>query len=279
MGSLLLVPEGGLANRMRAIGSAYNLCRNVGSKLQVIWFQSWGMRAPFSALFKSVDDNVMQICEANLLDNLLYQTPRRHNLWLPRLPQRLMFQHRIYAKDVTALKHTEFDFISWCKGRKCYISCYQEIAPIDNLLYIKLFKPKDNIMGKVAAFMGSFPVTTIGMHIRRTDNIISREKSPLELFINKGKEELSQGHSEMKIFLATDGEDVKREMISTFGSDRIITSSSAASRDSIEGISDGIADMYTLAHCKKIYGSAGSTFSEMAATLAGGKAQYECLSV
>lgn len=280
MGSLLLVPEGGLANRMRAIGSAYNLCRSVGSKLQVIWFQSWGMRAPFAALFKSVNDDVMNIREANALDNLLYQTPRRHNLWIPRLPQRFMFHGRIYANQVTPLKRAVFDFASWCKNDKCYLSCYQEIPPpsTDNSLYISMFRPNTRIVEKIMALSHGFSANTIGMHIRRTDNAISRAKSPLELFVNKGKEELSR-HSDMKIFLATDDEDVKREMVSIFGCNHIITASTAASRDSTEGICDGLADMFTLARCKKIYGSAGSSFSEMAATLADGKAYYECLSI
>ena len=40
-GQLLFVPSGGLANRMRAIASAYTLTQQTDSDLQVVWFQDW----------------------------------------------------------------------------------------------------------------------------------------------------------------------------------------------------------------------------------------------
>jgi len=68
------------------------------------------------------------------------------------------------------------------------------------------------------------------------------------------------------VFLATDSEEVKTELRKTFG-DCIITPSSKADRDSVAGIQHAVAEMWTLAATDKIYGSAGSTYSTMAAMI------------
>jgi len=72
----------------------------------------------------------------------------------------------------------------------------------------------------------------------------------------------------VKIFLATDDEGVKQQFRDCFA-DRVVTANRQASRDSQSGIADGLTDMYTLATTDIIYGSAGSTFSQMAAKLGG----------
>ena len=70
------------------------------------------------------------------------------------------------------------------------------------------------------------------------------------------------------VYLATDSTEVKREFIAAFGS-RIITPKEDACRDSISGIRGGVVDLWTLASTQKIYGSAGSSFSPMAANIGG----------
>ena len=48
---VLLFPLGGLANRMRAVDSAMNLCRNK-DRLTVVWYKDWGMNCAWKALFE-----------------------------------------------------------------------------------------------------------------------------------------------------------------------------------------------------------------------------------
>ena len=50
---------------------------------------------------------------------------------------------------------------------------------------------------------------------------------------------------------------------------RIITAGEEAFRGNVDGIRGGLADMYTLARTQCIYGSAGSSFSEMASYIGG----------
>ena len=82
------------------------------------------------------------------------------------------------------------------------------------------------------------------------------------------KDEKIKEDGKVAIYLATDSEEVKREMKERYG-DRIFCSGKKADRGSLEGIREGITDMYTLARTQKIYGSFQSSFSDMAAQIGG----------
>ena len=264
-GSLLFVPSGGLANRMRAVASAYELCKKVDSTLQVVWFQDWALHAPFRSIFE--ETSLVAIREATMLDHILYDRARKKNLFVPALPQRILFQRHIKEQDVTPLKKVSFDFEQWARGKRCYMSCYQVFGSFPDELYSRLFRPVKEVMDVVDGYRSQFGSHTIGLHIRRTDNAESIAKSPTSLFINKVREEIDQ-HADAKVFLATDSAEVKQEFIAAFGS-HIITPKEDACRDSISGIRGGVVDLWTLASTQKIYGSAGSSFSPMAASIGG----------
>lgn len=262
-GTLTLVPSGGLANRMRAVASAYNLCETTNSRLQVVWFRDWALNAAFNDIFEPIDPALLDLREARFTDFIVNDRPRRRNLWIPELMQMVAYpKARIYEREVTPLKRRGFDFEAWLRGRHCYMSCYQVFGSFPNTLYGKLFRPVSSVMEQVERNTDLFSDYTIGMHIRRTDNVESIEKSPTQYFIEAGRKELEQ-HPSLKIFLATDSEDVKRELREVFGC-RIITSGDEACRGNADGIRGGLVDMYSLSHTQCIYGSVGSSFSEMA---------------
>ncbi len=266
-GSLLFVPVGGLANRMRAVASAYNLALHTGVRLSVVWFRDWAVNARFFNIFEPVKG--LSLRDATFSDLLLLDRPRRRNLWLPALPEKLVFQQRINEKYVDRLKHEAFDFDAWAAGKKSWMSCYSVFGNPDDRLYAELFHPVKEVMDKVEAFTDKFSSHTIGFHIRRTDNQESIEGSPLQLFIDAADREIT-ANTNTKIFVATDDEPTKAELRKRFGS-RIITAANPASRSSVDGIRDGLVDMYTLARTAVIFGSAGSSFSPMAAKVGGAR--------
>ncbi len=261
---LLLVPSGGLANRMRAVASVYELQRRTGVTLEIVWIKDWALNAPFYEIFKPTE--LLNIRDASWLDILLYDRPRRRNFHIPRLFQNIIFSRRIDEYEVTPLKQKAFDFDAWAGARgKKYMSCYQEFGNVDNSVYRQLFQPVDEIKNGIKTFTDKFSGHTIGFHIRRTDNAESIAKSPVSLFVEAGRKEL-QDNPETMIFLATDDEDVKREMAEAFG-EHLLTQSGAACRSNTQGISGGLIDMYVLSHTDTIYGSAGSSFSVMASRI------------
>lgn len=264
-GTLTFVPAGGLANRMLAVASAYTLARQTGIKLQVLWFQDWALSAPFRSIFEKPCG--LSLRDATLADYLLYDRARKRNLWLPALPQRLLFERRIKEEHVDALKRQGFDFAQWATGHRCYMSCFSVFGLVPDAVYSQLFRPVREVMAVVDSYCSQFSAYTIGLHIRRTDHAQAIAQSPDELFLQK-VEAAIEAHADTKVFLATDSTAVKHLLTSRFGS-RIITPGQEARRDSTDGIRGGLADMYTLARTNIIYGSAGSTFSPMAARIGG----------
>ncbi|MCR4764643.1 MAG: hypothetical protein K5856_00490 [Bacteroidaceae bacterium] len=262
-GSLMLIPAGGIANRMQAIASAYQLVLETGIQWQVIWFKDWALNAPFYSIFKSTI--FLPIREAKNLDFVLYDRARQRNFFLPALPQKLLFESRIKEQEITPLKKQGFDFLNWAHGHRCYMSSYQTFINTPDKLYATLFHPVDEIMNKVQHNIDIFSPHTFGLHIRRTDHVESIRKSPTYLFIEKIKEEIDT-HMDARFYLATDSNKVKEELLNKFG-DRIITPQEEARRDNIAGIQGGVIDLWCLAATCKIYGSSGSTFSSMASRI------------
>lgn len=263
---LIFVPAGGLANRMMAIASAYTLSQRIGNSLQVLWFQDWALRAPFHSIFTNSSLS-LNIKDSSFVDRILYDRARRKNLWIPSLPQRLLFDRRLKENRVCELQDKNFNFEDWASGHRCYMSCFCQFENYPDKLYCQLFQPVSEVMNEVDRFRQQFSNHTIGLHIRRTDHKQSIANSPDYLFFEKVEQEVEL-HDDTKVFLATDNNMVKKAFHQRFG-DRILFPKEEARRDSISGIRGGLVDMYTLAATGKIYGSAGSTFSPMAAKIGG----------
>ena len=108
----------------------------------------------------------------------------------------------------------------------------------------------------------------IGIHIRRTDNEMSIKHSPTELFINKIRQELQQNPTQ-QFYLATDDEVEEQRIKQMFHDNIIVYKKQSLDRNDPVAIRDAVIDLYNLAHCKKIYGSYYSSFSDIAALWGG----------
>lgn len=267
MNKLTFVPAGGLANRMRATAAAYTLASRVGSPMSAVWFCDWALNAPFHALFEPVRLEGMTLRDASWTDRVMLDRPRRKNFFVPRLFQRIMFRSALYEARITPLRRQNFDFEQWARQGNVYLASYTGFLPYDFALLRQLFVPLPEVERSITRFTRQFGSHTIGVHIRRTDNVDSIRQSPTELFIDAIDREL-QANPATTIFLATDSEGIKDEMRRRYG-ERVLTATEEADRDSIEGIRGGIVDMFALSRTDKIYGSFQSSFSELASQIGG----------
>lgn len=259
------IPVGGLANRMRAIASAVSLAEEINNNLRIIWFRDWAMKAKFNKLFEKIELSLIDLKEATYLDLLINDRPRRRNLYFPYLPQTFLYNNRIYEDSVAKACENDFDLRKWAKDKNVYISSFYQFVNYNKTLIKKIFVPKYEIREQIESYNKLFNQNTIGVHIRRTDNNASIKNSPIELFIEIIDLNIKE-NDETNIFLATDSIEVKDLLLKRYGS-RIITSSNNFKRDSFDGVRDGVIDMFTLANTKKIYGSFGSSFSELASQI------------
>ena len=244
------------------------LSRQTNSRLNILWFKDWALNAPFGMLFEPIVKEGLSLREAGGCDALLFDRPRKNNLYLPAVYQSIAFTDRIYERSFYPLTQQCFDFVKWVnEKKKVYMASYTAFQPYENTLMSELFVPIQAVREKIEMRCSSFLENVIGVHIRRTDNVASIENSPLELFYKELDLDLDKNERSL-VYLATDSEEVKSLMRKRYGN-RIISSTVPADRSSIGGIQDGIADMYTLARTNKIYGSFQSSFSEIASQIGG----------
>lgn len=262
---VMLVPSGGLGNRMRVLACAVTMMEELPGRLDVVWFRHSGLNATFESLFEPVDTERLRLREGSRLDVLWLERPRRHNLFVPRLFQRLLFRARLYEQYVTPLFRQGFDFRAWASRGNVYLATYTRFFPYRSATLQGLFVPVARLRKRIDRCCEAFSAYTVGVHVRRTDHVDAIAESPLELFFEKLDAEVAR-RPDARIYLASDSEGVKEAMKARYG-DRLLCSGRQADRGSQAGIDDGVVEMFVLARTQKIYGSYLSSFSEIAAEL------------
>jgi hypothetical protein len=269
-----IVLEGGLGNRMRVAAAAYTMTQLTGVPCRVLWTRQWGMHCRFDDLFQTFDKvedidsgaSLFSLRDAEGLEQLLFARAKVTNLWLPRLAQRLCYRRIILSPQIYYLQRDGFDFSSWFHKDGGLMMAYRDFCKWDDSLLPRLFRPLPVIEQEVQARAATFTPHTIGLHIRRTDNQESIDASPNELFFEVVNRQLEQ-FADLHVYLATDDEPTKEIFRQRYGNERIQTALHQATRNNVDGIREALIEMLLLARTSHVYGSAGSTFSEMAVKL------------
>lgn len=274
-----MILEGGLGNRMRVAAAAYAMSRRSGLPFRVLWTKQWGMHCRFDELFKSLataDSPLFTLRDARGPECFLFARPTAKNLHLPRLLQRLRYRHIIYSPQIWYLNRDGFDYEAWFRQGGTLMTAYRDFCPWTSADLRFLFQPNKEVQHLINERTAGFSPHSIGVHIRRTDHQQAIDESPLELFFEAVDKEIQQCEKALSptggagrgatIYLATDDEATKEAMRRRYGQ-RIITSNAKATRESTDGIRDALVEMFALSRTCHIYGSAGSTFSPIAACL------------
>jgi len=259
-------PFGGLCNRLRVIDSARTLARRLGTETQVIWKTAADMVAPFDQLFDAPPD----IRFRNDGRFRFIQSPAdwpRVARPLVRVSNRLLGVTRAYfERDVPRIWNGEDDLSALRATDTVFFCTCQSLQNWKNLDYSWL-RPQaelaERIRGHIAGFDGA---RVVGVHIRRTDHVISTGESPLELFVARMDVEL-QTRPGTKFFVATDDPETERALVDRFGQQWIHTHKKQFGRDSVEAIRDAVVDLFLLASTESLLASAASSFSETAAII------------
>ena len=263
--SLTLVPVGGLANRMRAIGSAVKFCEKDKRDLSIIWFLDRGLQCSFFDLFRpfEIEELNLKVRDNSFFDLLVYDRPRKKNLYIPALFESLIFQKSIDEETSRNLNRNNISIEQFNNYNKIYLACFIELYSFT--ADYNIFKPIPLLEKRINELASLFDEYTIGIHIRRTDNIQSINNSPTELFIKKMEEELIK-NNKIKFYLASDSVEEKRRLKDIFG-EKLITSFNKPRRDTKEGMQEALVEFYALSRTSQIIGSFYSTFSQIAAQI------------
>ncbi|MCD8387275.1 MAG: hypothetical protein LUD17_10345 [Bacteroidales bacterium] len=254
---ITLQARGGLANRLRAIASAVSLGQQTGVPVKIGWRLNWELNGRLEDLFEPVTNLDIHYPGA-LKFNMVYEMPRKKNLYFSALSQRIGWKHILEDP-----KLDEHELESLVKDGKVFIGCGSTFYPFDGDLYRSLFKPNAAVQRVINEFkerLGNDPYYSF--HIRRTDNTSAIANSPIELFKNKIIE-IQQADPKAKIFLATDSQGVKDEFGHQFGPAEIFNPRPSA-RDTLAGMIDATDELWTLANAAQTYGSYWSSYTDAA---------------
>ena len=269
--SLTLVPVGGLANRMKAIDAAIQLISGTDLALKIYWFRDKGLNCRFDQLFQPLDLPQVSLIEATSFDSFSYDRPRKRNLYIPRFFQLFYFDDCVYEAEATQRMYQHFDFRSWAINKRTYLaSCVYFFPPAPDARLFQFFHPVPALQQRIDEVSRTFGNRCVGVHIRRTDNLSSINESPTKLFIDR-MQMMVQSDENTCFYLASDSPEEKSKMKAIFG-ERILTSVTDLSRNSVQGIQDALVELYVLSKTKMILGSVKSSYSETAAQIG----QIEC---
>jgi len=264
---ITLIPVGGLGNRIYAITSAIDYCLDNDLTLEIIWFKDKGLNCTFNNLFtlENIPTGQITIREASLIDLITTDRPRRRNLHVPRIFQKIVYDTCLRETHESQDKWNILEkYIKSSKKKRIHIAEFSNFYNAEDCgKYILL---NDALEKKVQAEIAKFSNhKVVGIHIRRTDNELSIKYSPTSLFIHKMKTKLKKNEN-VFFYLASDSNEDKKTLIDHFG-DRIITHNEDAERRTSEGIERAVVELFSLSRTSKIIGSFNSTFSQVAAKL------------
>jgi len=245
---LAIVSKSGLCNRLRAIASAKRVCNMCGAQCTAIW--DWGNYKDVFATESNFASRTALTTEMRCAWHKIYhlQSYKGGNADNRRL--------HVYAFERIVL-FSSFTF-----------NAFEEPGPIfESELRNWLPQPSERISMIVRSFVAEFLNDAVGMHMRRTDHRPAREGSPDDLYFAEASRLADEGR---KIFLATDNRETEEMMKNRFGSSIIIYPKNPMlnkrwprSYLPDEVIHD-VVDLFLLAACDYIIGSAFSSFSRIA---------------
>ncbi|MFA6834162.1 MAG: hypothetical protein WCR14_05735 [Bacteroidaceae bacterium] len=264
MKTIILIPFGGLANRLRAIASGLALRESENVQLKILWIDRPELNCPYNKLL----EGIAGVSIKNVSNNYFWKALLRY-IKTVSLPNFSVITDDFIKEELEeGYFGLKANYKSFWKGRlkekNLIISCRKFYKY--SFKEMNLLKPHNSILTKLNSFVIANDLKNfIGFHIRYTDNQLSLNHSPIELFEFKIKECLANGK---KIVVCTDSDFIKERLSKEF-ENRIIFPLITRNRTSIEGLQDAYFELLLLSRSEKIYASYGSTFSLYASELGG----------
>ncbi len=253
---------GGLANRMRAIDSAYMIAQKINAPFEVLWEKSFELNCSFMKLFRPIENIILHEYHSGKIKKRISDRMVRY-LWETGIKLPLGYSKYMSDQEVLSLKRNHYSFDDLHKDLPVFISTVNRFYEGADAL--KIFQPIPELQTVIDGYHSLYGNNILGIHIRRTDNLESVRYSPIQGFFEIMDAELAKNPA-TNFYLATDSPDDERLMRSRYMG-HIISHEKDLSRNSEKGIQDALIDLYCLSNTQKIIGSYFSSFSEVAAQI------------
>ncbi len=252
--------QGGLGNRLKCLINSIRLSKKTNRALLVYWSKDDACNCNFNDLFGKKLQKISKEALRSILKRKNYE-------YYTNSSKKFKNNKKFVILDVIKffnVKGNEFEFIDTnIPSTKINKSKRTEMQS----LFWEL-KPKKSIIREADKFFNkNLNKNSIGIHIRKGDFVSLKggfgNISPSEKFKEIISKEINK-NPKIKIFIGTDSKDVENELKSEFGN-RIISFPKKTKKREDEGsVREAFIDMMILSKTKKIYGTYGSTFNELA---------------
>lgn len=269
MRKLHFEPNGGLANRIRALDAALHLAEAQNAQIELHWQNDSGftgrleryvVKPPAIARIRVWNRTRAWFRPINKAyrEHLARDRARRG---VPTYTDRHFAR---LARDPAAwpaiLAHPEI-----------YVSSCDRFYPVATPYRSLEFAPR--LVDRVAEIRAGWSRPMVGVHIRRRDNAYSIELSKTEYFVGR-LSQLVDEIPEVGFFLATDEPAEERQLRDAFGDRISVHPKASVKRDEPDALDDAVIDFMCLGLTERIVGSAASSFSEEAARWGGAPIEY-----
>ena len=171
---ITLVPTGGLCNRMISILNAIDVCKNHDISIDIKWWKNKEIFVDFEELFLPIKDNKITISKLTQFKHL---PSLKRNFFLPTLLRQFFFDRQYTSSD-----HPHNLTIEQIIGNhtNIYISTFTRFSlctPSRNIASV--FRPTKEIEDNISQVTQQYNKHTIGIHMRRTDNVCPTNMTPL----------------------------------------------------------------------------------------------------
>lgn len=267
---LILKPKLGLGNRIRAVSSFIYLKKLINAELQVIWQPDKSLNAKYNDIFKE-NPNFSLLkpqFKYNLFINRKKLVNSKYGFIKFIVGSYNSLIKRLIGVDVLLLDndiHNNLQSVKEICEKNIKILIITSNQCLEYKEGVQTFVPVDEIANMINRTLTGFKKNMIGIHIRRTDHIISIQNSPIYLYENKILDYIKKNDN-FGIFLATDDPEIENYFIEKYPG-IVITYKKIFGRDTKEGISDAVVDLFLLSKTNKIYGSYWSSYSGIASLL------------
>ena len=248
MNTIVVQPCGGIGNRMRTISGAVDLAKQVNSKLLIIWTTDISLNAPFSSIFSPIPYKVIECSLSSCKYKFLY-----------RYYKDILLYRIVNDSEIKNNRNNKVNVYNEYSGQNLFVISCENITLTNDYSFFSI-----SSLLKKDVYKNIESLNIIGIHIRRTDNQMSIDCSPTNLFIEKIEEEIKKDQNVL-FYLSTDDKSVEDNIKAQFGKRIIVWEKATLDRNDPRGIHDAVMDLYHLSCCKKIYGSYYSSFSDIAA--------------
>ncbi len=258
---------------MRSTAAAVALARAARRRLRVVWYVDRELGAGFDELFAplsrvgDVDVRIRNGRRGGLSEKLLAHelhpgTRGRAALeWI----RRRRFDLRLSEAEVrVGGVHGDGLRERVREARSVMLRSYEKFYPVDDGA-LDIFEPVPELRAAIDRVAAVFDANTIGVHVRRGDNLRSIERSPVAAFIAAMRAEVELRPA-TRFFVASDSPEVVDRLGGEFP-DRVLSRPRDVARDRVAGVRDAVVDLYCLSRTARVLGSYWSSFSHTAAEI------------